>query len=129
MTPRACFKMSGIGNTGSGLETEQERKQKNLCASNTNNRSSVRLDSKYKKVRYKYKVYHTRENKRSFTMSIQLSKPLVVPEYNNALVKLYVTHPVTRATVPVPSYTINVQSVLTALIPGRIARANACALN
>src|SRR5437764_373403 len=62
-------------------------------------------------------------------MSIQLSKPLVVPEYNNALVKLYVAHPVTRATVPVPSYTIDVQSVLTVLIPGRIARANACALN
>ena len=31
-------------------------------------------------------------------MSIALTKPLVVPEYTNALVRLYVSHPVTSAT-------------------------------
>src|SRR5438105_2363645 len=67
--------------------------------------------------------------RRSFTMSFQLSKPLVVPEYDTALVKLYVAHPDTLATVPVPSYQIDVQSVLNALIPGKTAKANACALN
>jgi len=64
-------------------------------------------------------------------MSIQLTKPLVVPEFNNALVKLYIPDPVTSAPVPDPSYTINVQTVLTLLFPGedRIARPNACALH
>jgi sugar lactone lactonase YvrE len=62
-------------------------------------------------------------------MSIQLTKPLVVPEYNNASVKLYITHPATLATIPLLPYTIDIQNVLTALIPGRTARANACALS
>ena len=62
-------------------------------------------------------------------MSIPLTKPLVVPEYTNALVKLYVSHPVTSATLHLAAYTIDVQAVVTRLIPGRTARANACALN
>ena len=62
-------------------------------------------------------------------MTAQLTKPLVVPEYTTALVKLYVADPVTLLTIPLMSYTVNVQSLLTALVPGRIAAANACALN
>jgi hypothetical protein len=62
-------------------------------------------------------------------MSIQLTKPLVVPEYATALVKAYIADPVTFATVPRPPYTINVQNVLTSLIPGKTAKANTCALN
>jgi hypothetical protein len=62
-------------------------------------------------------------------MSIQLTKPLVVPEYVNAIVKMYTSDPVTSVTVMLPSYTIDVQSVLTSLIPGRTANANAIALN
>jgi sugar lactone lactonase YvrE len=62
-------------------------------------------------------------------MSITLTKPLVVPEYKKALVKLYTPDPVTSAPVPDPPYTIDIQNVLTALIPGRTARPNACALN
>jgi hypothetical protein len=61
-------------------------------------------------------------------MGIGLSKPLIVPEYQNALVKLYVPDPVTSAPTLKPDYTIDLQGVLTALIPGRIARVNACAL-
>ena len=64
-------------------------------------------------------------------MSIQLTKPLVVPEYETGLVKMYVRHPVTLATVPVPSHTLDLQAVLSGLFPGegRIAKANACALH
>jgi hypothetical protein len=63
-------------------------------------------------------------------MSIQLTKPLVVPEYETGLVKLYVRHPVSLATVPVPSHTLDFQKVLSNLYPGegRIAKINACAL-
>ena len=42
-------------------------------------------------------------------MSIQLTKPLVVPEYVNAIVKMYTSDPVTSVTVMLPSYTIDVQ--------------------
>src|SRR4051794_11805021 len=62
-------------------------------------------------------------------MGIGLTKPLVVPEYTNAVVKLYVPDRVTSAPVPDARYTIDLQDVLTALIPGRTARANACALH
>lgn len=62
-------------------------------------------------------------------MSISLTRPLVVPEYANALVKSYIADPVTSATVVRPPYTVNVQAVLSALVPGKTARANACALN
>jgi sugar lactone lactonase YvrE len=62
-------------------------------------------------------------------MSVQLTKPLVVPEYTSALVKMYVADPDTSATVCLTPYTINVQDLLTSLIPGRTAAANACALN
>jgi sugar lactone lactonase YvrE len=62
-------------------------------------------------------------------MSTQLTKPLVIPEYTSALVKLYIADPGTSATVPVAPYTIDVQNLLTLLIPGRTAAANACALN
>src|SRR3954462_2339596 len=62
-------------------------------------------------------------------MSIQLTKPLVVPEFNTAMVKLYVPHPVTLDTLPLPPYTINVQTVVTALFKGRTAAANSCALH
>jgi hypothetical protein len=62
-------------------------------------------------------------------MSIQLTKPLVVPEYASAIVKMYISDPVTSLTVTLPSHTINVQSVLSSLIPGKTANANAVALN
>ena len=63
-------------------------------------------------------------------MSIQLTKPLVVPEYDTGLVKLYVRHPVSLATVPVLSHTLDFHKVLSDLYPGegRIAKVNACAL-
>jgi sugar lactone lactonase YvrE len=60
-------------------------------------------------------------------MSIQLTKPLIVPEYENALIKVYIRDPTTLATVP--RYQVDLQGVLTALIRGRTARPNACALN
>ena len=62
-------------------------------------------------------------------MSQQLTKPLVVPEYLNALVKLYVADARTGATIQQEPYTINLQNVLTSLIPGKIAAPNSCALN
>ena len=64
-------------------------------------------------------------------MSIQLTQPLLVPEYVSAMVKMYISFfdPVTSLTVTLPSHTINVQSVLTSLIPGKTANANAVALN
>jgi sugar lactone lactonase YvrE len=61
-------------------------------------------------------------------MSIQLTKPLVVPEFLNALVKTYIADPNTGATIPRPPFTINLQTVVTSLFPGRTARANSCAL-
>jgi sugar lactone lactonase YvrE len=61
-------------------------------------------------------------------MGIRLTRPLVVPEYETARVTLYVAHPVTGDTVPVPSYTIDVQQVLSTILPGRTAKANSCAL-
>src|SRR3954453_17686991 len=67
--------------------------------------------------------------RKGLTMTVQLTKPLVVPEFKNAQVRLYVAHPVTLATIPVPSYTIDIQSVVTALFPGRTAAANSCALH
>src|SRR5512138_2649589 len=51
-------------------------------------------------------------------VSIELTKPLVVPEYETGLVKLYVRHPVTLATVPVPSHTHDFHKVLSDLFPG-----------
>jgi hypothetical protein len=64
-------------------------------------------------------------------VSIQLTQPLIVPEYISAMVKMYISFfdPVTSLTVTLPSHTINVQSVLTSLIPGKTANANAVALN
>jgi sugar lactone lactonase YvrE len=62
-------------------------------------------------------------------MSAQLTRPLVVPGYKSALVKLYIADPGTSATVPVTPYTVDVQQLLQSLIPGRTAAANACALN
>jgi hypothetical protein len=62
-------------------------------------------------------------------VSIQLTQPLVVPEYVSAMVKMYVSDPVTSLTVTDPSHTIDVQSVLASLIPGKTANANAVALN
>jgi hypothetical protein len=62
-------------------------------------------------------------------MGIELTRPLVVPEYLNSVVKLYAAHPDTRATIPLPSYTIDVQFVVTAMFPGRQGAANACALH
>ena len=61
-------------------------------------------------------------------MSIPLTKPLVVPEYTNALVKAYIPDLVTGAMVR-PPYTINVQTLLSSLIAGKTARPNACALH
>ena len=61
-------------------------------------------------------------------MSIELTKPLVVPEYETARVKLYVAHPVTHETVVLPPYTVDVQRVVSAMFPGRTAKANSCAL-
>jgi sugar lactone lactonase YvrE len=62
-------------------------------------------------------------------MGIQLTKPLVVPEFNNALVKLYIPAPGTSDPVVQPAYTIDVQAVISALFPGRTARPNSCALH
>jgi len=63
---------------------------------------------------------------------IQLTKPLIVPEFETARVKLYVDHPVTHQTVAVPSYTIDVQRIVSRLFDTndvkRRAKANACAL-
>jgi NHL repeat len=61
-------------------------------------------------------------------MGIRLTRPLVVPEYQTARVKLYVAHPVTGDTVSVPPYTVDVQHVLSMMFPGRTAKANSCAL-
>ena len=61
-------------------------------------------------------------------MSIELTKPLAVPEYETARVKLYVAHPVTHETVVLPPYTVDVQRVVSAMFPGRTAKANSCAL-
>jgi hypothetical protein len=60
-----------------------------------------------------------------------LTKPLVVPEYTAALVKLYTdaSEGAPGLILTAPKYTVNVQSLLTSLFPGRIAAANACALN
>jgi len=62
-------------------------------------------------------------------MNKQLTKPLIVPEFLNALVKLYVADADTGATIQREPYTINLQDVLTSLIPDRIARPNSCTLN
>jgi sugar lactone lactonase YvrE len=62
-------------------------------------------------------------------MAIQLTKPLVAPEYLNALVKCYIADPITGATTPRPPYTVDLQKALSLLIPGRIARPNAGALS
>ena len=65
-------------------------------------------------------------------MSIQLTKPLIVPEWKNAVVQTYTADPVTTNTIPRPGYRIDFQSIVSALFPGdprRIARPNACALN
>jgi sugar lactone lactonase YvrE len=62
-------------------------------------------------------------------MAISLTKPLIVPEYNNGLVKLYVAHPLTSETVALPAYNVDVHSVVNGLFPGKTARANSCALS
>jgi hypothetical protein len=62
-------------------------------------------------------------------MSIQLTKPLVVPEFLNALVKTYTADPNTGATIPRPPFTMNLQTVVMSLFPGLTARANSCALH
>jgi hypothetical protein len=62
-------------------------------------------------------------------MNKQLTKPLIVPEYLNALVKLYIADANTGATIQREPYTINLQDVLTRLIRDRTARPNSCALN
>src|SRR6478672_4427396 len=66
---------------------------------------------------------------RELPMGIQLTKPLIVPEFETARVKLYVNHPLTGQTVAVPSYTIDVQRIVTRMFAGgRTATSNACAL-
>ena len=61
-------------------------------------------------------------------MGISLTKPLVVPEYETARVKLYVAHPVTSETIVLPPYTVDVQRVVAGMFPARTAKANSCAL-
>jgi len=63
------------------------------------------------------------------SMNKQLTKPLIVPEYLNSLIKLYVADANTGATIEREPYTINLQDLITRLLPGRIARPNCCALN
>jgi len=62
-------------------------------------------------------------------MSIELTRPLVVPEYLNSVVKLYAAHPGTHGTFSLPSYTIDVQFIVTTMFPGLKSAANACALH
>ena len=61
-------------------------------------------------------------------MGIRLPRPLIVPEYETARVKLYAAHPVTRETVALPAYTVDVQRLVSAIFPARTAKANSCAL-
>jgi sugar lactone lactonase YvrE len=70
-------------------------------------------------------VYHTRR----LNVAIQLTKPMIVPEFLNGLVKSYIADPITDATTPRPPFTLDVQSVLSSLIPGKTARPNSCALH
>lgn len=61
-------------------------------------------------------------------MGIRLTKPLAVPEYETARVKLYVAHPATSETVVLPPYTVDMQRVVATMFPARTAKANSCAL-
>lgn len=61
-------------------------------------------------------------------MPIILTKPLIVPEYNNGKVKLYTPNPTTGEPIENPAYTINMQTVLDRLFPGRSAKPNCCKL-
>jgi sugar lactone lactonase YvrE len=62
-------------------------------------------------------------------MSIELSRALVVPEYESGRVSLYVAHPATGETVAVPPYTLDLQRLVSTMLPGRTAKANSCALS
>jgi hypothetical protein len=57
-----------------------------------------------------------------------LTKPLIVPEYNNGKIKLYTPDPTTGEPVENIAYTIDMQIVLNRLFPGRSARPNCCKL-
>jgi hypothetical protein len=61
-------------------------------------------------------------------MPAHLTRPLVVPEFLTAIVKLYVAHPVTGDTTVVPAFTLDLQRSVSMMFPGKTARANACAL-
>ncbi|MDQ0470998.1 hypothetical protein [Labrys wisconsinensis] len=63
-------------------------------------------------------------------MAARLTKPLVVPEYGNGLIKLYTPDPVSGAPAVNPAYTVDMQAVLDTLFPGqgRLARPNCCKL-
>jgi hypothetical protein len=63
-------------------------------------------------------------------MSARLTKPLIVPEYNNGVVKLYTPDVLSGLAAPNPSNAINLQAVLNSLFPGqgRTARPNCCKL-
>jgi hypothetical protein len=58
-----------------------------------------------------------------------LTKPLIVPEYNNGSIKLYTPNLTGEPTVNAP-YSVNLQALLDILFPGqeRIARPNCCKL-
>ncbi len=64
-------------------------------------------------------------------MSAILTKPLIVPEYVNGIVKLYTPDPLTGVPLANPAYTVDLQAVLDTLFPGqgRKARPNACKLH
>jgi hypothetical protein len=61
-------------------------------------------------------------------MPIILTKPLIVPEYNNGKIKLYTPNPTTGEAVENATYTIDMQAVLDRLFPGRTAKPNCCKL-
>ena len=64
-------------------------------------------------------------------MSAILTKPLIVPEYNNGKINLYTPDPATGTPVVNPAYTIDLKVVLNTLFPGqgRIAAPNCCKLH
>jgi hypothetical protein len=64
-------------------------------------------------------------------MTARLTKPLIVPEYKNGVVKLYTPDVLSGIAAPNPSYTIDLQAVLNSLFPGQgwVARPNCCKLN
>jgi hypothetical protein len=64
-------------------------------------------------------------------MAATLTKPIIVPQYENGVIQLYTPDPSTGAPTLDRKYTVNVTSILNTLFPaqGRIAAPNAVALH